>query len=218
MKLSVFSWVPPIVQGYQRDIRAQWAFHEAGLPFEIEQFSMKEIKTTDYRQWQPFGQIPALKDGDQKMFESGAILIHIAERAASQANVDLWGGEGREKAIMWVTAGLSSIEPFLYTQLELDLFHKGEPWVEMKRPATEKLVAMRLGELNTVLNGREFLTAKFGIADILMAEILRQVDRFGVLDKHTHVKKYLERCSSRDAFKKSYETQMRIYRENEPKQ
>jgi glutathione S-transferase len=212
MRLSVFKWVPELVQGYQRDLRVRWALLEAGLPFETQQFSMREIKSSNYRKHQPFGQIPYLEDGGQTLFETGAILTYIAEKSKK----NLWGAHGKVQCLNWVFAALNTIESYTIGLVETDMFFPNEDWSKAKRPITVGIIQTKFKDLNTHLDSREFLLDEFSIADILMADVLRVMDDFDQLESHPALQRYLERCLSREGFKKSYEDQMAIYRENEP--
>lgn len=214
MKVSVFSWVPEVVQGYQRDLRVRWALEEAGFQYDLMMKSISELKQSDYRKFQPFGQVPIFQDGELTLFESGAILLHIA--AKKDSRIDLMGSEGLSKATEWVVAALNSIEPFVMNMYEIELFNPGEKWAELKRPQMEMMLNHRLKDLESYMAGREFLLKTFSVADILMADILRGVDRYDYLEKYAKLQVYLERCLARPAFKKVHASQLDVYKKNEP--
>ena len=137
IQIAAYSWVPPFAQGYVRDLRVRWALEEAGLPYEAVLFDVRR-KPDSYREWQPFNQVPAYRDGDVGMFESGAIVLHIAERSEALSPGD---PAGRARMTTWVIAALNSVEPHMLNYVQLDAFPAGERWVEARRPALLDMLA-----------------------------------------------------------------------------
>lgn len=132
------------------------------------------------------------------------------------ARIDLTGSEGLSKVTEWVVAALNSIEPFVMNMYEIELFHANEKWAEMKRPQMANMLNYRLKDLEAYLVGRETLLKTFSVADIVMADILRGVEKYGYLKRYPNLQRYLTACLARPAFKHSYDAQMAVYRENEP--
>ena len=161
IRISAFPWVPPFAQGLVRDLRARWALEEAGLPYEVRLLSAADQKSERYRALQPFGQVPVLEDGDLKLFESGAIVMHIAERSDALLPSD---ADARARAKTWMFAALNSIEPHIQNLAEIDLFYAGKEWTKDRRPIVVEMVRKRLGELAAWLKGRDYLEDRFTAA------------------------------------------------------
>jgi len=127
IQVTAFRWVPPFAQGYVRDLRVRWALEEAGLPYEATLIGPEVQASESYREWQPFGQVPAYRDDQVEMFESGAIVRHIAAKSEALAPR---GVEGRARVTTWVLAALNSVEPHVQNLIHLDVFHAGEAWTK----------------------------------------------------------------------------------------
>ena len=169
-RVSAFRWVPPFAQGLARDFRVRWALEEAGLPYEERLIGPEDQTTESYRALQPFGQIPALEDGELPLFESGAIVLHIAERSEALMPSD---PAGRARVMCWAFAALNSIEPRVQALAEIDLFHRDAEWAKLRRPAVEQAAKARLALLADRFKGRDYLEDRFTAADILMTTVLR---------------------------------------------
>jgi glutathione S-transferase len=209
-QVSAFRWVPPFAQGYVRDLRVRWALEEAGLPYEAV---LIDGQTRDYRDWQPFDQVPAYRDEAVDMFESGAIVLHIAEKSEALSPRD---PAGRARATTWVIAALNSIEPFAQGYLELDTFHAGEAWIEERRPQALARLKARLEKLSAWLEGKDYLESRFTAGDLMMAMVLRELVDSGVLAEFPVLEAYTRRCEARPAFGRAFEAQMKTFRENAP--
>ncbi|GAB3470273.1 glutathione S-transferase family protein [Massilia terrae] len=206
--LTTFRWVPPFVVGYVRDLRVRWALEEAGLPYQLRLIGPEDQPTPAYRQQQPFGQIPVLQDGAQTLFESGAILLHLG--ASSEALLPSDAG-GRTHATEWAFAALNSVEPHVANLAELDAFAQGEAWAIERRPALEEMALKRLAALDTWLAGRDYLSGRFTVADILMTSVLRLLDDSGLVTRFPALSAYVARCTARPAFKKALADQVALY-------
>ncbi len=212
-RVSAFRWVPPFAEGFVRDHRVRWAHEEIGRPYEAELVDREIVDSPAYRAWQPFGQVPAYRDGDVEMFESGAIVLHIARSSEILAPRD---EAGFARVSAWVFAALSSVEPRMQAFANLDTFHGGAPWVEGYRPVAEAALRRRLEALETWLAGKDYLEGRFSAADILMSTVLRELDRSGILADYPAVEAYLRRCEERPAWKRALAAQLATFRENEP--
>ena len=211
--ISAFAWVPPFAQGYVKDIRPRWALAEAGIDYEVHLLSQGDADAPDYRSWQPFGQVPAYRDDAVELFESGAILLRIAERSAAFRP---WDAHEAAQTQAWVFAALNSVEPKVDALILPGTFHSGEDWVTGYRPHAERLVDLRLGSLGAWLDGRDWLAERFGVADIAMATVLRGLQDEPVLARHPVVSAYLERCLARPAFETALAAQLATFAENAP--
>jgi glutathione S-transferase len=201
--LTTYDWVPEPPRGFVRDIRVRWALEEAGLPYRVESTPFGDRKAGHFAH-QPFGQTPWLTDGNLSIFESGAILLHLGERSAALLPADPLG---RSEAIQWLFAGLASVEAA--SQPWSLLIFSGE---NQDTPAWKMFDAFlkvhRLPYLEPILADREWLAGTFSVADILMADVLRLVDRFDGLADFPACKAYVARATARPAFKKAYADQM----------
>jgi glutathione S-transferase len=214
IEVTAFRWVPEFAQGYVRDLRVRWALEEAGLPYEAILIDPKVQKSEAYRHWQPFGQVPAYKDDKVEMFESGAIVLHIAGKSEALAPKD---EPGRARVTAWVIAALNSIEPHAQNLVQLDVFHAGEDWAKARRPQAEAMLNKRLAELSVWLGAKDYLEGRFTAGDLIMATVLRELVDCGALARFRNLDAYHRRCEARPAFGRALEAQMKPFRENAPK-
>jgi glutathione S-transferase len=201
--LTTFDWVPETPRGYVRDLRVRWALEEAGLPYRVESVPFRDRKSAHFSH-QPFGQVPWLTDGDISIFESGAILLHLGHRSDALLPAD---PRHRSEAMEWLFAALNSVE---MASLPWSLFQiTGQTG---DNPAwklfDDFLKKSRLAHLETVLARREWLAGSFSVADILMVDVLRLVDRFDGLKDYPACRAYVGHATSRPAFAKAYADQM----------
>jgi glutathione S-transferase len=213
IQLSAFRWVPPFAQGYVRDLRVRWALEEAGFPYEAVLIDPQVQASESYRKWQPFGQVPAYKDEEVEMFESGAIVLRIAAKSEALAPRD---AAGRARVTTWVIAALNSVEPHVQNLIQLDAFHAGEAWTKERRPQVESMLNERLKALSAWLDGKEYLDDRFTAGDLIMTTVLRELVDTGVLSRFPNLDAYHRRCEARPAFGRALEAQMRPFRENAP--
>jgi glutathione S-transferase len=211
--VTAFKWVPPMVRGLVRDLRVRWALEEAGIPYTVELVGLENKQNPAYRALQPFGQVPAIKDGDLKLFESGAIVLYIAERSEVLLPPD---AEQRERAIAWLFAALNSIEIFTAQLLQGDLMAANEDWWKQGRPWFEQMVKIRLNDLANVLGDREYLEGTFTVGDLMMATVLRQLHQSGLLNTEPRIAAYVARCEARSAFQRSLKAQLAEYEKHQP--
>lgn len=211
--LTAFKWVPPFAQGFVRDLRIRWALEEAGLPYDVTLLGFEDAASEGYRQWQPFGQVPAWRDDEVEIFESGAILIHLAGKSEALAPKD---PAGRARVTTWIIAGLNSVEPFAQNLATLDSFHVGQPWVEGYRPVARAALERRLTSLSAWLGDKDWLLGRFTAGDIIMVTVLRELVNCGILKTFPNLDAYRERGEARAAFKKAMADQLRTFAENAP--
>ena len=202
--VSTFRQVPDFAVGFVRDHRVRWAHEEIGRPYAVVPVDRQSVQSGDYLAWQPFGQVPAYRDGEVEMFESGAIVLHIARSSEALAPKD---EAGFARVASWVFAAVNTVEPHVGNFVELDGFHAGEAWVEGYRPVAEAQLRRRLASLETWLEGREYLDGRFTAADIMMSTVLRELEQSGILGDYLRVAAYLNRCQARPAWKRALEAQ-----------
>lgn len=197
--------MPPFAQGFVRDLRVRWALEEAGIPYLERLVDFEQTKSADYRAQQPFGQVPVMEENGRSLFESGAIVLHLANRSPALAPMD---PHDREQMVAWIFAALNSIEPCVGNLADIDIFSKGEAWATARRPAVVKVIAGRLGELSTHMGDRDYLVAnRFTAADIIMTTVLRDVPA-DILGGFPTLAAYRARCEARAAFKKALADQL----------
>jgi glutathione S-transferase len=198
--LSAFRRVPPVAQGLVRDLRVRWALEEAGIPYQERLLGPADQATAAYRALQPFGQVPAIETGDLKLFESGAIVLHIAERSDALMPSD---PNGRARTSAWIFAALNSVEPEIQNLAELDLFHAREAWVPLRRPMAVEAVQKRLDALENWLGDRDYLEDRFTAGDLMMTTVLHILRHTDIISDRPALKAYQGRCEARPAFQKA---------------
>ena len=199
--LTTFDWVPVPPRGYVRDIRIRWALEEAGLPYRVESTPFRDRDPAHFSH-QPFGQVPWLSDGDISIFESGAILLHLGGLSEALLPAD---PQKRSDAIEWLFAALNSVE---MASAPWSIFKFGNNGDTPEAKRLDDFLTGRLKHLEPVLAGREWLAGPFSIADIVMADVLRLVNRFDGLANYPACRDYLARTTARPSFRKAYADQM----------
>ncbi len=201
--LTTYDWVPDMPRGFVRDLRVRWALEEAGLAYRVESTPFGDRQPAHFTR-QPFGQVPWLTDGDLTIFESGAILLHVAEKSRVLMPADR---RGRAEVVEWVIAALNSVD--LPAQPWALFRFMGFPGKSPEAEFVDSFMKARLDRMEAVLSGREWLVGDgFSVADLLMADVLRQVARFDGLANYPACGSYVARLTARPAFKKAYADQM----------
>ena len=201
--LTTYDWVPEPPRGLVRDLRVRWALEEARLPYRVESTPFRE-RGAEHFAAQPFGQVPWLTDGDLTIFESGAILLHLGEKSPALMPTD---PRGRAEVVSWVIAALNSVD--LPSQPWVLFRFMGFPGEAPEAKFIDDFLKARLDRMEAVLAGRGWLVAgRFTVADLLMADVLRQVERFDGLAKYFACRAYVGRATARPAFLKAYDDQM----------
>lgn len=200
--LTTFDWVPDLPRGYVRDLRVRWALEEAGLPYRVESVPFRD-RDDEHFAHQPFGQVPWLTDGELCIFESGAILLHLAERSDVLMPAD---PRRRSDVVQWLFAALNSVEA---ASLPWSLFKfSGDTADTPGRQQIEGFLQARLQRMEAILAQQEWLAGVFSVADILMADVLRLVNRFDGLADYSACRDYVARAMARPAFVKAHADQM----------
>jgi glutathione S-transferase len=191
-----------------RDLRVRWALEEAGQPYEVRLVSFGEMREPAHRAVHPFGQIPTYEEGDLALFESGAIVFHIAERHAGLLPKD---SNARARAITWMFAALNTVEPPLVELGMAMLLERDKPWYEQRLPLLEERARKRLGELAKRLGDAEWLDDMFTAGDLMMVAVLFRAKPTGVLEQFPNLSAYVARGEARPAFKRSFAAQLAIF-------
>jgi glutathione S-transferase len=213
IKVSAFRWVPPFARGLVRDLRVRWALEEAGLPYESRLLGPDEKKSKEYRAMQPFGQVPTYEGDGMVLFESGAILLHIAEQSDALMPAD---AKGRARTITWMFAALNSVEPGIQNLAAIDLFYAEEDWAKARRAGAVKDVQARLAALSDWLGGRDYLEDRFTVADLLMTTVLRIPRNTDLIAQVPVLEAYRLRCEARPAFTRALNAQMADFTDTMP--
>ena len=211
IRVSVFRAVPPFAQGLVRDLRVRGALEEAGLPYVENVIGPEDQKSAAYRRLQPFGQVPAYEEGDLVLFESGAIVHHIAQRSTALMPAD---PAGRARVTAWLFAAMNSIEPQIQNLTAIDLFYAQEDWAKARRPGAVEAVQKRLQDLATALGDRNYLEGRFTAADLLMTTVLRILRHTDIVAQIPVLENYRLRCEARPAFQRALAAQMAVFQRN----
>ncbi len=203
--ITAFDWVPDFAQGQVRDLRVRWALEEAGQPYDVRYLTQGAQKADDHRRRQPFGQVPTYEQGDLTLFESGAIVLHVAQRHGVLLPAD---PGGRARAIEWLFAALNTVEPPIMDHAIATLFERGEPWSKPRLPAIEARIAERFGEVADRLGDRDWFDGDFSIGDLMMVAVLRIMAGSDLLAAHPTLVAYVERGTARPAFIRALDAQL----------
>ncbi|MEG1452821.1 glutathione S-transferase family protein [Brevundimonas sp.] len=213
IQVTAFKWVPDFAQGSVRDIRVRWALEEAGLGYEERLIDFADQSTPAYRAQQPFGQVPAYSDDKVHMFESGAIVLWIAQKSAALMPAD---DAGRAMVMTWLFAAMNSVEPFVAELAGIDFFNTDKVWAVERRPEIEAALRGRLGELQDALGDNQwFANNRFSAADILMTHVLRDLRHTDIVSSFPQLFAYVVRAEARPAFQRALADQLKPFREYE---
>jgi glutathione S-transferase len=211
--ITAFERSPDRGQGLARDMRVRWAFEEVGQPYDVRLVSFSEMKQPAYRALQPFGQIPTYEDGDLVLFESGAIVFHIAERHAGLLPDD---ANARARAITWMFAALDTVEPPIFDRTLVKILERDKPWYEHRLSALEDSIRKRLDSLSSRLGDAEWLDGAFSAGDLLMVTVLRRLHGSGILEDYPSLSAYVARGEARPAFKRAFDAQRAVFEAASP--
>jgi len=207
--ITAFEQSPDRGRGLARDMRVRWALEEVGQPYEVRLLSFKAMKEPAHLALHPFGQIPTYEEGNLTLFESGAIVFHIAERHAGLLPED---AIARARAITWMFAALSTIEPPV-VEREMARYLEGEEtWYEQRLPLVEERIRNRLRELSDRLGDADWLDGVFSAGDLLMVTVLRRLEGSGLVEEYQNLSAYVDRGKARPAYKRAFEAQLAVFR------
>jgi glutathione S-transferase len=209
IEIAAFRWVPPFAQGYVRDLWVRWALEEAGLSYETVLIDPPAQSSERYRAWQPFGKVPAYRDGTVTMFESGAIVLHLASKSDALAP----RGEAEwARVASWVLAALNTIDPHIGT-----VFAFGDgPELQTHRAKAEAALTERLASLSAWLGDKDYLEGRFTAGDLMMTGVIRVLVDSGLLARFPNLDRFRQRCEARPAFARALAAQMEVFRDNTP--
>jgi glutathione S-transferase len=203
--VTAYKWVPPFAQGLVRDLRVRWALEEIGVPYRVNLIAHPDRLSPDHIAKQPFAQVPVYEEDGLTLFESGAILLHIAEKSDLLLPKD---PVARARAIQWVFAALNSIEQFVQGYVALFAFYPDEEWAKLRRPSAREQLDSRLKQLSQRLGDREYLESRFTAGDVIMGTVLRMLRDMDVLENFPNLAAYRARCEARPAFQRALAGQL----------
>jgi glutathione S-transferase len=211
--VTAFRWVPPFAQGLVRDLRVRWALEEAGLPYEVRLIGPETQESPAYLAQQPFGQVPVYEEAGLVLFESGAIVQHIAQKSPALMPPD---PEGRARVSAWMFAAVNSVEPHVQNFAVIDAFHAGEEWARLRRAGAEEFARRRLARVASWLERRDWLEEeRFTAADLMMASVLQILRDTDLVDQ-AGLRPYLDRCEARHAYQKALADQLATFKAHAP--
>ena len=206
--ITAFERSPDRGRGLARDMRVRWALEEVGQPYDVRLLSFKAMKEPAHLALHPFGQIPTYEEGGLALFESGAIVFHIAQRHAGLLPDD---ANARARAIAWMFAALNTIEPPVVDLQIAKLLEGNEPWYRQRLPLVQERLRKRLGELSGYLGDASWLDGEFSAGDLLMVTVLLRVKASGMLDEYPNLSAYLARGEARPAYKRAFDAQLAVF-------
>ncbi len=203
--VTAFDWVPDFAKGLVRDLRVRWACEEIGAPYAVEKFGAAAPRPEGYVQWQPFEQVPAFRDGDLELFETGAILLYLAEKHGALLPKN---EQARWQAIAWVFAGLNSVEPVFQRYFAYAVFNAGKDWAEGAKEAVLPLLRQKLKRVSDALGDKDWLAGEFSIADIMMVTVLNNLRETDFVAEFPNLAAYHARGMARDAYQRALAAQI----------
>jgi glutathione S-transferase len=189
-------------------MRVRWALEEVGQPYQVRLVSFRALKEPAHRALHPFGQIPTYEEGELTLFETGAIVLHIAERHAGLLPDD---ANARARAITWMFAALNTVEPPILELVTAKLIEGDKPWRAERLPLVEGRIRDRLDQLSARLGEAEWLEAAFSAGDLMMVSVLLRLRPSGILDGHPSLAAYVARGEARPAYKRAFAAQLALY-------
>lgn len=206
--ITAFAASPDRGRGLARDMRVRWALEEVGQPYDVRLVTFEEMKQPAHMSLQPFGQIPTYEDGGLVLFETGAILIHIADRYEGLFPAD---PNARARAISWMFAAANTIEPPILDRSINHFFEADKPWGDERRAMVDERIRARLNQLSSSLGDAEWLDGAFSAADIMMIHVLQRLADTGILTDYPCLKAYIARGEARPANKRAFAAQLAVF-------
>lgn len=206
--ITAFERSPDRGQGLARDMRVRWALEEAGQPYEVRLVSFEAMKQPAHLARHPFGQIPTYEEGDLVLFESGAIVFHIAERHAGLLPHE---ANARARAVAWMFAALNTVEPPILELVIVRIIEGEKPWAGERLPLVKDRIRHRLQQLSTRLGEAEWLDGAFSAGDLMMVHALLRLKPSGMLDEFPTLAAYVARGEARPAYRRAFDAQLAVF-------
>ena len=205
--ITAFERSPDGGKGLARDTRVRWALEEVGQPYEVRLVSFADMKAPDHLAVHPFGQIPTYEEGSLSLFETGAIVFHLAEHHAGLLPED---SDARARAITWMFAALNTIEPPIIELMTARILEGDRPWAEERLPLIMDRIRVRMGQLAVRLGDADWLDGAFSAGDLIMASVLLRLRMSGILDEYPNLAAYVARAEARPAYRRAFAAQLAI--------
>lgn len=205
--ITAFERSPDGGQGLARDTRVRWALEEVGQPYEVRLLSFAAMKEPAHLARHPFGQIPTYEEGDLVLFETGAIVLHIADHHAGLMPAD---ADARARAIAWMFAASNTVEPPILDLVTARIFEADKPWSEARLPLVKDRVRARLDSLAARLGDADWLDGAFSAGDLMMVSVLLRLRSSGLLDEYPELAAYVARGEARPAYKRAFAAQLAV--------
>ncbi|MFD1880125.1 glutathione S-transferase family protein [Paracoccus pacificus] len=206
--ITAFKNSPDGGQGMARDMRVRWALEEVGQPYEVRLLTFPQMKQPGHLALQPFGQIPTYEDGDLSLFESGAIILHIAQTYAGLLPDD---ANARARAIAWMFAAQTTVEPPIVEREAAILTEGDKPWHDQRMIFLDERICTRLDQLSRWLNGRDWLENDFSAGDLMMVSALQRLNGEGLRERYPDLERYVARAEGRPAFRRAFDAQLAVF-------
>ena len=206
--ITAFESSPDRGRGLARDMRVRWALEEVGQPYDVRLVSFKEMKESAHRRLHPFGQIPTYEEDDLTLFESGAIVLHIAERHDGLLPS---AATARTRAIAWMFAALNTVEPPIVERSMAAILERDKPWYGERLTILDERVRVRLREFSIRLGDADWLEGEFNAGDLLMVTVLRRLEGSGLLDEFSILTDYVARGEARPAYQRAFAAQLAVF-------
>jgi glutathione S-transferase len=206
--ITAFESSPDGGKGLARDTRVRWALEEVDQPYEVRLVSFRALKEPAHLALHPFGQIPTYEEGDLALFETGSIVLHIAERHAGLLPAD---ANARARAITWMFAALSTIEPPILDLVTAKLLEGDKPWAQERMPLVQERIRARLQQLSARLGDAEWLDGAFSAGDLMMVSVLLRLKPSGIVFEYPNLAAYVARGEARPAYQRAFEAQRALY-------
>jgi glutathione S-transferase len=207
--ITAFESSPDGGRGLARDTRIRWALEEAGLPYNVRLLSFTDMKQPAHLALHPFGQIPTYEDGDLALFETGAIILHIAGRHPGLLPHD---ANARARAITWLFAALNTVEPPILDLTTARFLEADKPWSQERLPLVKDRIRDRLAPLSTRLGQADWLDGPFSAGDLMMISVLLRLRLSGLLDEYPNLAAYAARGEARPAYKRAFDAQLAVFK------
>jgi len=206
--ITAFRQSPDRGRGLARDMQVRWALEEVGQPYDVRLVSFREMKEPAHRALHPFGQIPTYEEGDLALFESGAIVLHIAERHGGLLPDD---ANARARAITWMFAAVDTVKAPIVDREAAMLTERDKPWYAQRLPMLDDRIRVRLSELSSRLGDADWLDDEFSVGDIMMVGLLRRPAISSILEEYPNLSAYVTRGEARPAFKRAFDAQLAVF-------
>jgi glutathione S-transferase len=206
--ITAFANSPDGGRGQARDMRVRWAFEEVGQPYDVRLVSFREMKEPAHIALQPFGQIPTYEDGDLALFESGAIVLHIAQDNAGLLPME---PAARARALSWLFAAVVTVEPPILELEQTGYTEADRPWHAARVPLMEEHIRVRLRQLDARLGDADWLDGDFSAGDLMMVSVLRRMQGTGLLEPYPKLLAYIARAVARPAYQRAFAAQLAVF-------